>query len=118
VYLASFAVGTAAFALAFGGGLYRSLEADGRPPHVWEMYASHIDELIQQEALGPALQQLRVAATLDGGNERELLGVTVALARRVGDRETEVWALQRLVRLRPSDAALRQRLEEAEAQPR
>lgn len=116
-------VQAAAFALALvvllglvAGGVYRSAAVDGRVPSLRNDYGDWISELAIQKDWPAVLRALRVSTAIDLGSagvESEVIPILLDMARRIGDRESELLALRSLVERRRADPAARNRLASA-----
>jgi tetratricopeptide (TPR) repeat protein len=116
-------VQAAAFALALvvllglvAGGVYRSAAVDGRAPPLRNNYGDWISELAIQQDWPAVLRALRVSAAIDigqAGVESEVIPILLEMARRIGDRESELLGLRSLVERRRSDPGARNRLASA-----
>lgn len=114
---------TAAFALALvvllglvAGGVYRSAAVDGRAPPLRNNYGDWISELAIQKDWPAVLRELRVSAAIDigqAGVEGEVIPILLEMARRMGDRDSELLGLRSLVERRRADPGARNRLASA-----
>jgi len=113
----------AAFALALAmllglvaGGLYQSAAGYGHAPPLRNNYGDWITEHASQNDWPGVLRALRVSAAIDLGSagvESEVIPILLEMARRTGDRESELLGLRSLVERRRSDPGARNQLASA-----
>lgn len=104
----AFALGLAGFAALLLAGLYRSVVLEGGAPPLSNQYGAYVNELAAGEDWEAVLRELRLSASLDlieTRIETEVIPNLVRVARRVGDRESELAAWRSLAQRRPSDAS-------------
>lgn len=109
----AFAVGLAGFAALLLAGFYRSVVLEHGPPPLSNDYGSYINDLARHEDWEAVLRELRLSATLDLAETRietEVIPNLVRVARRLGDRQSELLAWRTLARRRPADASSHARL--------
>lgn len=112
----AFVSGLVAFGLLLVAGFYRSAHVDGRFPPLMPSYGLWINALASEGDWEQVLRQLRLSAALDLENPGvavEVVPNLVRVARRLDDRESELFAWRRLVALRPTQAAAHSELASA-----
>ena len=112
----AFALAIAALLGLVAGGVYRSAAVDGRAPPLRNNYGDWITEHATRNDWPGVLRALRVSAVIDLGSagvESEVIPVLLEMARRTGDRESELLGLRSLVERRRADPGARNRLASA-----
>jgi hypothetical protein len=102
----AFGLGLAGFAGLLLAGLYRNLVLEQRAPPLSNQYGAYVNQLAASEDWEAVLRALRLAASLDlieTRVESEIIPNLVRLARREGDRESELVAWRSLAQRRPDD---------------
>jgi tetratricopeptide (TPR) repeat protein len=102
-------LGVAIFSLSMIAGVARSLATHSRLPPIGVGYARELSETLQGQGDSAALPLLRSAARIDYENQQAVIDLLVS-ARRAGDGDNIVWALETLMRLRPKDGKIRNEL--------
>ena len=116
----AFSVGILAFAALVVLGVVHSVQTHGRLPGVHINYAESLNALFAAEDWEGLTQQLRASARLDLGEEgvvREILPNLIRVARKTGDRDSELFAWRRLAELRRSSPGVQLQLARALAAP-
>jgi len=103
----SFAAALTGFAALFAAGLYQSIALEGRLPRQ-RGYGEWVNELADRKDWPAVVRALELSAALDidqSAVEVEVIPNLISLARRLGDRDVELFARRKLAERRPSDAS-------------
>lgn len=97
MYRLLFVVGVALFGLGIGLGVYESLANRRRLPPVYIDYAQELERVVAEHDYRRAVEELRLAARIDYFSHRPRHYFELCkTAHRMGDRETQQFALESL----------------------